>query len=406
MKQLFFALSGLVLAALACSLPGVSAPPVDVPAPPPTETNVVPLPATETPPAPTSIPAAPGGFLPSGFAATDGDSSIFFYGPDGSLTNTLVVGKGNYFNRFAVHVAGGTSAGMPPVNYFLWRDSESLIFENRSGVETRLMSQPDFFRMAGAPASPYFAYSTATYSDAGLITRLYLGTSASIASAAPVLDLVDSNGLALKPLAFRMEGGAPTGIYYTACMFGIGGDIVFDPCMRLALLDLATGLSTEILSADFNPASISPDGVWVGYAGSGGGQPVRFLNLVTGESNSFPALASNDRGSGDVVFSPDSRYLAWMEASGYRMDEPITFQTSLRIGTTAGADVALYEGEIFGKATGFPVGLASPVGWLDNDSLLVQAVSVDGLLTALVRLDMDGNLTYLASGYFLALTYP
>lgn len=399
MKRFLPALAALALAVLACALPGV---PTAVPPAPVTEPPVTEPPVTEPP----VVPPAPAAFLPSGFVTTDGASSLLFYNSSGALTNTLVMGADSYVNRYSVHVAGGTSAGLPPVDYFLWRGSDAVILENIGGVETLLMYQPDLFRLAGAPATPYFAYTTASYTDAGLLTRMYVGTADSIASAAPVLDLIDPGGYALKPLAFRLESGVPTGIWYTGCLYGVGGDLVFDPCNRLRFLDLTTGVSTEILGDGFNPSSISPDSAWVGYASSGGGQPIQFLNLNTGEWNSFPAWPLNDRGSGEAVFSPDGSLIAWMEASGYRMDEPITFQTSVRLAKTSGVEIGQYLDDTFDVAAGFPVLSAVPVGWLDNDSVLIQVGGFDWTQNAILRLDTDGTITYLAPGFFITLTYP
>jgi hypothetical protein len=130
------------------------------------------------------------------------------------------------------------------------------------------------------------------------------------------------------------------------------------------------------------------------------------MNMNTGVSYSFAPWPLNDRGSGDAFFSPDSLHVAWMEASGYRMDEPITFQTDVRIGTTDGVALAQFLDDAFDVEAGFPVLSAAPVGWLDNDSILIQVGGVDWTQNAILRLDMDGTITFLASGYFITLTYP
>jgi hypothetical protein len=404
MKRIFAAISALTLAVLACAAPGIVptaplSPATEVPtgAMPPTPVSV-----TDTSPAPS--PAS--GLLPAGFVVFQENGKLIFYNADGVATTDIAIESDSGVNRFSLHVAGGVSAGLPPVDYFIWRGSDPIIAENTGGIETLLMYQPDFFRLAGAPGTPYFAYTTATYADTGQHTRLYIGTAGTIASAAPVLDLIDPNGYALKPLAFRMEGGSPTGLWYTGCLYGIGGDLAFDPCNRLSFLDLTTGASIDIFGDGYNPAGISPDGQWVAYAYNGGGQPLQVMNLATGVSYSFAPWVLNDRGSGEAVFSPDSMYVAWMEASGYRMDEPITFQTNLRIGTTYGVALAQYLDDSFDVAAGFPILSAMPVGWLDNDSVLVQVGGFDWTQSAILRLDLDGTITYLAPGFFITLAYP
>lgn len=403
MRRLLPSIAALALAVWACALPGVPtvAPPAPVTEPPAS-------PITETPATvPPLAPPTPSPFLPSGFVITDGSSSLMFYNSSGALTNTLVLGADSYVNRYSVHVAGGTSAGLPPVDYFLWRDSGPVIVENVGGVETLLMYQPDFFRLTGAPGTPYFAYTTAAYTDAGLLTRMYLGASFSIASAVPTLDLIDPEGYALKPLAFRLESGVPTGIWYTGCLYGIGGDLAFDPCNRLRFLDLTTGALTEILGDGFNPSSLSPDGAWLAYAALGGGQSLQIRNLGTGVSRTFTPWPLNDRGAGEAVFSPDGRYVAWIEASGYIMDEPVTFQTNLRIAETEGTMDSQYLDDFFQTAAGFPILSAQPVGWLDNDTLLIQVGGFNPGESALLRFELaEEDIAYLASGYFITLTYP
>ncbi|MCS7010491.1 MAG: hypothetical protein N2049_05985 [Anaerolineales bacterium] len=403
LKRLFLGLALLSFSLLACSLPL----PLSV-SPTPVTTEPSLPPATATSPAPISTtPPMEIDFLPSGFVVTDGSSTLFFYNADGSLVRTISIGSDSYVGRYSIHVAGGTTSGIPPVVYFLWRGSDPVLIENNGGIETLLMYQPELFRLAGAPGTPYFAYTTASYTDTGLRTRMYFGTPDTIASAAPVLDLVDAEGFALKPLAFRVEGGTPTGIYYTGCLYGIGSELVFDPCSRLRLLNLTTGAVTEILGDGYNPSSISPDGVWLAYAANGGGQPLQIRNLVTGAERTFTPWLYNERGSGEAVFSPDGRYVAWIEARGSTMDEPVTFQTNLRIAETEGSMDAQYLDDVFEPDVGFQVLSAMPVGWLDNDTLLVQVSGFNQGESVILRLELaaEPQVAYLTPGYFLALTY-
>jgi len=392
MKRLIPSLLVLLLAVLACSLPGL---PVEIP--PATEPEATP--ATAEPVAP---PVEPPALIPSGFISAPDTSTILFHNPDGVITGSLAIGESG---SQSVHVAGGTSGGIPPVIYFSWSGTGQVI-QNIGGVENVLVDGVEFFRLGGAEASPWFAYTTVSYVDTGLLTRMYIGTPATIASAAPVVDFVAEDYQALKPLALRMMGGEPTGVWYTGCMYGIGGDLVFDPCNRLTFLDLGTGVSTEVIGDGFNPSKLSPDRTWVAYAQHGGGMPLVILNLETGENHTFPAWAENDRGSGDGIFTPDSSLVAWMEGSGYRMDDPITFHSLLRIGTTGGALVADFQAADFNAVAGFEVMWASPVGWLDNDSLLIQIGGLDWHNDAIIRLDLPGSLFLVSNGNFIDLTYP
>jgi hypothetical protein len=144
----------------------------------------------------------------------------------------------------------------------------------------------------------------------------------------------------------------------------------------------------------------------VAYAQPGGGMPLTIRNLVTGENFTFPIWPENDRGSGDGVFSPDNTNVAWMEASGTSMEDPPTFRSIVRVGTTDGLLIGEYPAEYFDAAAGFPVIRASPVGWLDNDSVLIQAGGPDWQDNAILRLDLPATPVYLTNGNFAGFTYP
>ena len=308
--------------------------------------------------------------------------------------------------RSFIHAAGGTTGGIPTILYFDWRDTGQVL-QNTAGAETVLVSVPDFYRMHGAEGSPYFAYTTVTYADGGGIrTQLFVGTPGSIGSSAPVIDEVIAGFEGLKPLALRMEDGVATGAWTTGCMYGIGGDLVFDPCNKVSFVDLVTGVRTELVGDGYMPSTLSPDRSWVAYARPGGSEPLTILNLETGENHTFPAWASNDRGSGDGVFSPDSMHVAWMEGSGYRMDTPYTFQSMLRVGTTTGMVVSDFPAAYFNAVAGFTVVWANPLGWLDNDSILVQVGDETGSHESVLRLDLSGSVVLLTNGYFAGFTYP
>jgi hypothetical protein len=403
MKRLIPTLLVLLLAVLACSIPILPTEPPIVTEPPVSEPPVTEPPVTEPPIL--IEPPLPSVLVPSGFVVTPNTTDIQFYSADGFSTGSLTPGVPSYTGFSFLHVAGGTSGGVPLVIYFNWRESAQII-QHLGGVETVLVVNPDFNRMRGAEASNYFAYTTATYSDAGLRTQLFVGTPATIGGAPPVIDETVTDGQGLKPLALRMEGGVATGVWTTGCMYGIGGDLVFDPCNRVSFIDLGTGVRTELVGDGFNPSELSPDHTWVAYAQPGGGMPLIIRNLETGENYSFPAWALNDRGSGDGVFSPDSQTVAWMEGSGYRMDTPFTFRSMVRVGTTGGVLVGDFPADYFNTTAGFTVVWAEPVGWLDNDSVLIQVADMDWTNHCVIRLDLPGTLIYLANGIFVGLTYP
>ena len=396
MRRFFLPSLVLILSVLACRLPTWTPEPPVVSDPP----VITESPATEPPVL--IEPPLPAEGTPSGFMSNTTTGSILFYSPEGVLTGSISIpGPGASF----VHAAGGTTSGLPPIIYFDWRDSAQII-KNTAGVETLIISNPEFNRMRGAEGSAWFAYTTVGYADSGIRTQLFVGTAATIAGSAPVIDQTVTDFQGLKPLALRMEGGVPTGVWYTGCMYGIGGDLVFDPCNRVSYIELATGVRSELVGDGYMPSGLSPDHTWVAYARPGGGEPLTILNLVTGEAHTFPAWALNDRGSGDGVFSPDNVYVAWMEGSGYRMDTPFTFRSLVRVGSTSGTVIGDFPADYFSTAAGFAVVWANPVGWLDSDSVLIQVNDESGTRAAVLRLDLPGTAVLLTNGYFSGFTYP
>ncbi len=51
--------------------------------------------------------------------------------------------------------------------------------------------------------------------------------------------------------------------------------------------------------------------------------------------------------------------------------------------------VGQYAGEQFARAAGFPVFYAAPMGWLDNDTVLIEALDSDWEKSAVLRLDTE-----------------
>jgi hypothetical protein len=407
MKRLIPLVLTLLCVLQACSLQsGQTAAPL-TPEPRLTEPSVL-VPTATVPPTPEPTPTAtpaPVSLVPNGFIASPDFSSLLFYSLEGAVIGSLQVNDLGYITPYSFHVAGVMAGGIPPLLYFRYGSPQ--VIQNIGGNETVLVTEDDYYQMTGGRGSPYFAYSTATLNETGIVTRLYVGAPDTIRDAEPVLEGAADNSLALKPLALDVEGGLPTILWYTGCWYGIGGDIVFPPCNRLISLDLETGASREVLGDDLNPSSLSPDHTWVAYSQIGEGMPLSIRNLVTGDDFSFPAWLENDRGSGEAAFSPDNAYVAWMEGSGYwLMEGTPTFHSMVRVGTTDGLLFGEYPSEYFDTAAGFAVRTAAPVAWLDGDSVLIQVRGLEAQEAALVRLDLPDTPVFLASGNFAGLTYP
>ena len=206
------------------------------------------------------------------------------------------------------------------------------------------------------------------------------------------------------------DNGTPTKVWYTRIAYGIGGDIVFEPRKGLFVLDMATGQETTLLANDSSPWAISRDREWVVFATphlTPNSMCVR--NLSTGAEVCFPALpASEPRGAGDAVISPDAQYIAWMEGDGWQMAEVPSFKATVRLGQNNGVIVADLSMDRFEGAVGIgPLSRAEPVAWLDNETVVVQVRGQEWSQVAQVRYNVRSQeISYLAPGEFVGLLYP
>jgi hypothetical protein len=366
---------------------------------------------TPTEPAPTPSPQP--NPLPVGFVAdTPDDLGLTLFDLAGNplgewRTPGLVRGAPGY-----VHVAGGFQGGsnLPPLAYYAFKGSHRSLALNVNDNLTLLRPQA-FAKVAGVPGQPILAFSTVSEDVNAWNTKLFVGTVDTISNTQPALKLDGSQSEGLAPLAVRVKGSQAAGVWYTFEAWGLGGDFLFQPRLGLYYLDLASGQSQIILDREFNPSSLSPDQSWVAYSQSNGWNvgPLTIRNLTTGVETAFPLLPGNDRGAGSAVFSPDNRYVAWMEGSGHWMAvAPPTFHATIRIASTSGEIITEFPVSAINGIGGVAnVHWMEPVGWMDGQTLILQFGPHPGSPVALACLSFDGSgLAYLAPGSFAAFVYP
>ena len=214
-------------------------------------------------------------------------------------------------------------------------------------------------------------------------------------------------------MGIESVGDVPSGVLFTDTLWGIGGDIVFPPREGLYRVDVTSLDETLLLTEDFNPLGVSPDQRWVAYIPSQGYKDVTtpeltLYDLVSGLMVTVPLASGSDRGAGYAVFSPDNKYAAWMEGSGWLMAETPNFTSRMRIADMDGNVLAdLPVGTLAGITGISNATWAIPVSWLDGDTLIVEICGDDWNNPALVRVRYDGSgLALLAPGIFAGLVYP
>jgi hypothetical protein len=405
-KHQILSLSFLSIITFACSL--FSEPPIEVPLPTeeilPTEV-FVPEPNPE--PEQAEIPASG---LPIGVVAEKNGILSLFDSEGYTLAEVNTLGI-SYAGQIDTHIAGvlGPEGRKFPVIYFSFEQNTSLLFTH-AGQATTLLSIPSFSGLVGAVGEPIIAYTTAEYVDNSLASRLYLGEIQTLHALAPVLRDNNAEGWGLVALAVDVDAGQSTGVWYSKRPWGIGGDIVFEPRRTLHHLALGSGEDIEILSVDANPSAISENREWLAYTNADLGiSAMTILNLITGEGFSYPLEEVGDqRGAGEASFSPSNQYIAWMEGSGWQMAEVPNFHSVIRIGDLDGNIIAQFTDTALTAVSGMNlVQRAEPVGWLDDNTLVLMVRGEHWDDVALIKIDIPSQTpSFLAQGSFIGFLYP
>jgi hypothetical protein len=392
------------------------------PVPPTLESSPTQVPPTLEP-SPTQIPPtleptatlpAASPYAPVGFVADPHDGvGLTFFNLDGSLITELVTPGLSEYDSRRVHIAGpwkGDLSAVPVVFFSAEGPSGGTGTEwlriVAGNADPVWISVSQFFAMAGASGQPVLAYSTLDYEQSQPRSRLYAGSLQNLPGASPLFNIADPDGYMVRPLAVDAEAGVLKGVWYTMVAWGIGGDIVFEPRKGMKYLDMTNGMVSEILNRDMVAWDVSPDRTWVAYSTISG--PVSVLNRLTGEAFTYPLLPDSNRGAGNACISPDGLYVAWMEGSGWMMAENPDFHASIRIATTAGVHFTDIPQTAFDNiASSDKISWIQPVGWLDGQTLIVQARFQDWSSAALLGVNFDGsNPLYLATGTFVTFLYP
>jgi len=365
-----------------------------------------PLPtATATATASITPPSYPERTDPQGVAVVqDKGMLLAFYDFDGNLLGTRSLLPSGSSSDF-VHVSGSSSAGLESLTVIRVKQAypKVVVLE---GDRQILLLDGALNGFTALPGQPVIAFGTVQPATPGpLLSKIFLGTPYTLNEAEPVFMLEGPYGGILTPLRIQMESGSPAGIWYTLRLYGIGGDIIFDPTHDLYYLDLGTGVSTEftIPNDDISQPVFSPDEAWLSYVSHGS---MKFYNMQNGETFSIPHLPESDRGGGDVTFSPDNHYTAWKEAHGFRWADVPEYYAVLRIAVTGEGPRHDFTEFFFEQIAGYAVADMTPVTWLDGQTLLVSLSNENGG-RQLWKLDLTGPTPHLlAEGQFVGFIYP
>ena len=178
-----------------------------------------------------------------------------------------------------------------------------------------------------------------------------------------------------------------------------------DPRAGLYYLDLGTSESMEFLSQGCNFSDLSTGQNWAAWGSDG---VMYAADLHTGQTVSFPRLASNDRGPVHAFIGPGDGYVAWLEGKGLEWDGNL--ETMLRIGTLEGTLIGEYPLFAFVGPAGLGEEIALvPLGWMasENYNIVLAVYSASEDRAVLLGLDANtGQISMLSEGDFAGFAYP
>jgi len=308
------------------------------------------------------------------------------------------------------HLAGsGSNAALI---YHSWDPQQALQVIQQGSIST-LRNTYTFFGMAGALGQSALAFTEVVLDGNAPHSYLYVGNLDTLASTGPFYDLNDERmQMALLPVAVDATADQPQTVWYTHTAWGIGGvDLIFPISRGLYAYDLGNHQAVQALDPQRNFQGISPD---MRYAGSTtfdaqADQSMTVTDILSGQQTVFPLHADSDRGAGYAVFSPDSQLAAWLEAGGSFAAEPGTYHSVVRIGEVNNGSVDYdIEDNSVAQALGITrIAFMKPVGWLDNQTLLIETRTTDWGQVVLVRANLvNGTLAYFCDGAFTGFVYP
>ena len=359
--------------------------------------------------------AKSGDLIPDGvLVSSDNEVILTYLDANGQvITEIQTPGIGSAEPDYVV-IAGPVISGQPfpPVIYRSWEPEQALM-ANTDGQVRTLRQTDSFLSITGAPGQPALAFSEVQINSENFPHAfLFSGNPEDLGTIGSFYDLVDAPYYwALKPIGIRTAAGQAQAVWYTKTGWGIGGpDLIFPITKGLYLYDLINGDNLQYLDEDRSFQGISPDNTFAGsvevdYSGN---RAMMVVNLTDNQQITFALDPASDRGAGWVVFSPDNRFAAWLEASGSMISDPYDFHPRVRVGDTQNGGVvgALEDSAAAQAINGALITFMRPAGWLGNKTLLVEVRGENWGDVSLLRFDITtAGISAFASGSFVGFGY-
>jgi len=356
-----------------------------------------------------------GDLIPDGVLInTDNGIGLTYLDVNGQILSEIQTPGIGYVDPDNVVIAGAIIPGqpLPPIIYRSWEPEQALM-ANTNGQISTLRLTNSFLSLKAAPGQSAITFSEVMYSPENFPhSFLYAGTSTNSGTVGSFYDLIDEpTYMALMPAGIEAINGEPQGVWYTKTAWGIGGvDLIFPITRGLYFFDLTNGDNLQYIDPDRSFQGISPD---LSHAGTvdfdmAGDRAMTVVNLTSSKKTSFALDSTSDRGAGFAVFSPNNQFAAWLEASGSVVSEPSNFHPRIRIGDIQNGGVVrdLMDTSAAQAINGYQATFMRPVGWLNNETLLVEVRGQDWENVSLLRYNvLSGKLSVFSSGSFAGFGY-
>ena len=355
-----------------------------------------------------------GDLLPDGVLVNmDNGIGLTYLDGNGQILSEIQTPGIGFANPENVVIAGVVIPGqpLPPIIFRSWEPEQALMANTDGHIST--LRQTNSNSLIGAPGQSTLAFSEVMISSDNFPhSFLYAGNLSNLNRIGSFYDMIDKpTYMTLMPVGIEAISGEPQGVWYTKTGWEIGSaNLIFPITRGLYFFDLTNGDNLQYIDAGRSFRGISPD---LSYAGTvdfnmAGDRAMTITNLANSQQTPFALDPASDRGAGFAVFSPNNQFVAWLEASGSMISEPSNFHPRVRIGDIQNGSVLkdLVDTAAAKVINSNQVTFMHPVGWLTNETLLVEVRGQDWEDVSLLRYDiLSDRLSILSSGNFVGFGY-
>ncbi|MEE4194174.1 MAG: hypothetical protein V2J07_03145 [Anaerolineae bacterium] len=307
-----------------------------------------------------------------------GEESVSYYG----FTDAI------YQDEVIVPFGSGDPGSLSLVYY---KEDANAIYQWKPvDVFTPVREQVVQPHLVSAPTSEKIAFSTVT--DEG--SELFVSTIEAAAFAQPLLKSTHS-GSPLTPLRLLFdEAGNMIGLYITYADPTQAYADWFHYGNRLVYIDMASGVTKDILMGDWIVLDVSPTGRFAAVVDSTNDDGLVIYDINQNQFNSVPLCSGCSR-AGAALIRPDDGLIAWTEEMGN--------DYLLRVADLSGNIIYELDSKAAPALVGTGIDAFQPKGWLSADLLLVDTGFFKNEVFVLNV--ATGELAWKSFGTFISLAY-